>query len=139
MSEVIVTAFSEEEMIAAGRGVGELLEAYSVVALCGQLGAGKTHFSKGLVSGLGGDDPVTSPTFSLINEYRTARLPIFHFDFYRLEDAAELPAIGWDEYLDEEGVVIVEWADKFPELLPEGTIWFEFRILESGAHQVVKK
>lgn len=139
MSEVIVTAFSEEEMIAAGRGVGESLEAYSVVALCGQLGAGKTHFSKGLVSGLGGDDPVTSPTFSLINEYRTARLPIFHFDFYRLEDAAELPAIGWDEYLDEEGVVIVEWADKFPELLPEATIWFEFRILESGAHQVVKK
>jgi tRNA threonylcarbamoyladenosine biosynthesis protein TsaE len=139
MSKVIVEANSEEEMIEAGQRLGESLEPGSVLALCGQLGAGKTHFSKGLVSGIGASEPVTSPTFSLINEYRSGRFPIFHFDFYRIDEREELPSIGWDGYLDEEGVVIVEWADKFPELLPPETVWYKIQILESGAHQVSRR
>ena len=92
---------------------GELL------ALCGPLGAGKTHFTQGLARGLGIDpSAVTSPTFTLVNEYGGGRLPLFHFDFYRLESESEVLAIGWEEYLDEPGVVVVEWANKFPHLLP---------------------
>ncbi|MDF2378273.1 MAG: tRNA (adenosine(37)-N6)-threonylcarbamoyltransferase complex ATPase subunit type 1 TsaE [Verrucomicrobiales bacterium] len=125
MSKVIHIA-DETEMIEAGRALGQTLNAGRVVALCGALGAGKTHFSKGVVSGIGADDPVSSPTFSLVNEYRSGRLPVFHFDFYRLDSAEELIRIGWDEYLDEEGVILVEWADKFPELLPDETITYRF-------------
>lgn len=127
MSEALSIA-GEAEMIEAGRRFAQSLGAGSVVGLCGDLGAGKTHFCKGVVPGLGGTDAVSSPTFSLVNEYRSGRLPVFHFDFYRIESAEELLRIGWDEYLDEAGVVLVEWADKFPELLPEGTILCRFLI-----------
>lgn len=126
-------------MIAAGADLGASLEAGSVVALCGDLGAGKTHFSKGIVSGIGADDAVSSPTFSLVNEYRSGRLPVFHFDFYRLESADELIQIGWDDYLDEEGVVIVEWADKFPGLLPEEVIRYDFTVGEDQVRTLRKR
>ncbi|MDF1823180.1 MAG: tRNA (adenosine(37)-N6)-threonylcarbamoyltransferase complex ATPase subunit type 1 TsaE [Verrucomicrobiales bacterium] len=129
----------EAGMIAAGADLGASLEAGSVVALCGDLGAGKTHFSKGIVSGIGADDAVSSPTFSLVNEYRSGRLPVFHFDFYRLESADELIQIGWDDYLDEEGVVIVEWADKFPGLLPEEVIRYDFTVGEDQVRTLRKR
>lgn len=136
MIPAIMEARDEAEMIAAGEALAEELSAGDVVALCGQLGAGKTHFTKGIVSGVGAGETVTSPTFALVNEYRTGRLPVFHFDFYRLDEAEELLAIGWDDYLDEAGVVIVEWADKFPELLPEDTLRFDLSIREDGVHLV---
>ena len=111
---------------AAQRAEG--LRGGEVLALCGELGAGKTHFTQGLASGLGIDtSAVTSPTFTLVHEYGGGRLPIFHFDFYRMESAQEVLAIGWEEFLDEpHGVVVVEWANKFPELLPPsgGTQWW---------------
>ncbi len=119
---------SEAEMIAAGEALGRSLEAGSVVALNGDLGAGKTHFSKGVVRGLGSDDPVSSPTFSLVHEYRSGRLPVFHFDFYRIESAEELIQIGWDDYLDEEGVLLVEWAEKFPDLLPDESLHYHIKL-----------
>ncbi len=135
MSKTLSIA-SEAEMIQAGLALGETLAAGSVVALCGVLGAGKTHFSKGVVQGLGADDPVSSPTFSLVNEYRSGRLPVFHFDFYRLDSAEELIQIGWDDYLDEAGVILVEWADKFPELLPDGTLTYRIE-LDEGNHRTI--
>ena len=105
-----------------------------MLALCGTLGAGKTHFVKGLVAGLGGDPAdVTSPTFTLVNEYEGSRLPVFHFDFYRLEAEDELLAIGWDDYLSGGGLVVIEWADKFCRLLPDATRWFD---LEAAAENV---
>ena len=113
-------------MIAAGRALGEELEAGAVVALNGDLGAGKTHFTKGVVAGLGCSAAVTSPTFSLVHEYRGGRLPVFHFDFYRLESEEELLAIGWDDYLESDGICIIEWANKFPALLPPHTRWLHF-------------
>lgn len=96
-----------------------------ILALCGSLGAGKTHFTQGLARGLGIDpQSVTSPTFTLIHEYTGGRLPLYHFDFYRLESEQELLGVGWEEYLDEPGVVVAEWADKFPHLLPASTQWW---------------
>ncbi len=113
-----------EETLAWGRELAADLRAGDVVALCGDLGAGKTQASKGIVAGLGSQAEASSPTFSLVHEHRDGRLPVFHFDFYRLDTADEVVRLGWDDFLDERGVVIVEWADRFPELLPEGARWF---------------
>ncbi|MEM9017286.1 MAG: tRNA (adenosine(37)-N6)-threonylcarbamoyltransferase complex ATPase subunit type 1 TsaE [Verrucomicrobiota bacterium] len=119
---------NEEETLAAGRSFATELAAGDVVALTGDLGAGKTHFSKGVVAGLGSSDLVTSPTFSLVNEYRSGRLPVFHFDFYRIEAIEELIDLGWDDYLEREGVVLVEWPDRFPELLPPTARELRFKL-----------
>jgi tRNA threonylcarbamoyladenosine biosynthesis protein TsaE len=107
-----------------------------VIGLVGGLGAGKTHWTKGLVAGLGCDVEVTSPTFGLVHEYCGPGPTVFHMDFYRLNSAAELAALGWDETLDAMGVVVVEWADKFPDMMPDDTIWLVFQILEDGARVV---
>ena len=123
---------SAEAMIALGREVASALRAGSVLALRGGLGAGKTHFSKGVALGLGCKSEVTSPTFTLAHEYAGGRLPVFHFDFYRMDSVDEVLRIGWDEYLDEPGVVVVEWPDKFPELLPDETVWLHFTHSEGG-------
>jgi tRNA threonylcarbamoyladenosine biosynthesis protein TsaE len=124
---------SAEETIDAGRRFAHSLRAGDVVALCGDLGAGKTHFTKGIVSALSGQqEDVTSPTFTLVHEYRAGRLPVFHFDFYRLEESRELFGIGWEDYLAEDGVMIVEWADRFPRALPDGTIRVEISILDAS-------
>ncbi len=131
---------TESAMIALGAEVAAGLRAGDVLALAGQLGAGKTHFCKGIVSGLGGDPgQVTSPTFTLVHEYTCgSRLPVYHFDWYRLDSPAELLAVGWDDYLDEgDGVLLVEWADKFTDLLPPDALWWRFEIdASSGARKV---
>ena len=126
-------------MIEAGRQLATEFESGEVVALNGPLGAGKTHFAKGIVAGLGSDDEVTSPTFALVNEYLSGRIPVFHFDFYRLDSADELLRIGWDEYLDEDGIILVEWASKFPDLLPGGTRILDLDIEDSGNHTVIER
>ncbi len=109
-----------------------------VIALVGGLGAGKTHWTKGMVAALGCHAEVTSPTFSLVHEYRGGCLTVFHFDFYRLESAAEVIALGWDEYLDAGGLTIVEWADKFPEVLPQDAIWLRLSV-EPDASRLVTR
>jgi tRNA threonylcarbamoyladenosine biosynthesis protein TsaE len=114
------------------------LKAGDIIALCGQLGAGKTHVVKGLLAGLGSTEDVTSPTFSLVHEYQHARLPVFHFDFYRMKHEAELLNIGWDEYLDEPGIIVVEWADLFPALLPPHAQWFRLEALPEGGRRVTR-
>ncbi len=114
---------SPAEMLDLGRKIGRKLSVGACVALCGPLGAGKTQFVKGIAEGLGYSGEVTSPTFSLLHEYRGGREALFHLDFYRIESEAELIALGWDELL-EEGVVVAEWADQFSALLPRSTRWF---------------
>ena len=124
------------ETQALGRAEGARCAAGDVVALCGDLGAGKTQFVKGLVAGLGATSEVTSPTFTLIHEYDGGRLPVYHFDFYRLDSAAEAIALGLDEYLDGTGVSVIEWADKFPDLLPAGTRWFRLVHRADGTREI---
>lgn len=123
-------------MLELGRAAAVGVRPGMVIALIGGLGAGKTHWTKGFVAGLGSAAEVTSPTFGLVHEYPGGRLPVFHLDFYRLENADELIAIGWDEYLEAEGVVIAEWGDRFPEVLPPETIRLVFSIEEDGSRTV---
>lgn len=126
-------AESAEAMENLGREASALVKPGSVIALVGGLGAGKTHWTKGFVAGVGSTAEVTSPTFGLVHEYSGGRLPVFHLDFYRLGSAAELIALGWDEYLEQDGVVVAEWGDKFPELLPLDTIWLNFTTEPDGS------
>jgi len=111
----------------------------TVFALVGDLGAGKTHWTKGFAAGLGFTGTVTSPTFALAHEYRGGSLPVFHFDFYRIESVEELYALGWDEYLDERGIVVAEWAGKFPACLPAETRWLDFKLLADGSREVINR
>ncbi|MBA3961917.1 MAG: tRNA (adenosine(37)-N6)-threonylcarbamoyltransferase complex ATPase subunit type 1 TsaE [Chthoniobacterales bacterium] len=129
---------SVEETIAFARARAAALQPNDVVALCGDLGAGKTHFVKGLVAGCGSDEPVTSPTFTLLHEYRGGRLPVFHFDFYRIAQRAEIEQLGFDELLNEGGVAVIEWADRFPELLPSRTRWIWISATSEGERFVAE-
>ena len=129
---------SPEDTLAWGATLAQSLREGNVIALCGQLGAGKTHVVKGLLDGLGSNEEVTSPTFSLVHEYQRARLPVFHFDFYRMERDADLLSIGWDEYLDQPGIVVVEWADLFPALLPDHAQWYRLEALPEGGRRVTR-
>ena len=115
-----------------GRELGAAAKAGEVIALVGDLGAGKTTLTQGIVEGLGYQNEVTSPTFSLVQEYLGGRLEVFHFDFYRVEDGHELLDLGWDDYLDREGLVIVEWPTLHPDLLPKNTRWLKLSHVEEG-------
>jgi tRNA threonylcarbamoyladenosine biosynthesis protein TsaE len=117
------TSHSVQETIAFARAWAQSLQPNDVVALVGDLGAGKTQFVKGLVAGCGSAAEVTSPTFTLIHEYEGGRWPVFHFDFYRISHPSEIVNIGFDEYLTDGGVAVVEWADRFPDFLPARTRW----------------
>ena len=129
-------ADTPEAMVKLGRSAADAATAGTIISLVGGLGAGKTHWTKGFVAGLGSEAEVTSPTFGLVHEYPGGRLPVFHFDFYRLESAEELLALGWDEYLDAGAVIIAEWGDKFAEVLPVGTSWRIFHIEADGRRRV---
>lgn len=120
------TSNSSAETEAFGRDFAQEMNCGSVIALKGELGAGKTQFVKGLVAGLGGKAEVTSPTFTLVHEYTGGRVPVYHFDFFRIEDRQAAERLGLDEYFFGDGVCAVEWADKFPELLPEAALWISF-------------
>lgn len=113
---------SPDETVAAGRALATRLAPGSSVALVGELGAGKTHFVRGLVAGWGGTDLATSPTFTLVHEYATPRGPVFHFDLYRAQSADEVWGAAHDELESPHGLVVMEWADRFPQLLMPDTI-----------------
>ena len=117
---------SEAETEALGRDLAARLRPGDVVAYRGDLGAGKTAFTRGLARGLGCRGRVTSPTFTIVNEYE-GPTPLFHFDLYRLGDVEELYDIGWEDYLARDGVCAVEWSESFPDALPEGTVTVSIR------------
>jgi tRNA threonylcarbamoyladenosine biosynthesis protein TsaE len=111
----------------------------SVLALQGALGAGKTQFVKGLVAGVGSGAPVTSPTFTIVHEYPGGRLPVYHFDFFRIEDRQSAMRLGLDDYFFGDGVSVVEWADRFPEFIPEQARWLNFEIRSETARAIKTK
>jgi len=129
-------AATAEAMQELGSDAAALARPGMVIALVGDLGAGKTHWTKGFVAGIGSALEVTSPTFGLVHEYDDGRLPIFHFDFYRIESSEELIALGWDEYVERGGVIVAEWGNRFPDLLPADTCWLHFEILLDGGRRV---
>ena len=118
---------SEAETEALGRRLAEVLTPGAVIAYEGGLGMGKTAFTRGLAAGLGCSARVTSPTFTIVNEYEGGRLPLFHFDMYRLPDADALFDIGWEDYLARNGVCAVEWSEQVTEALPPETIWVRLK------------
>ena len=113
---------SEEETCALGKKLAEALEPGDIVALIGDLGTGKTALTRYVAEALGVKEPVTSPTFTIVREHRDGRIPLFHFDVYRVYDPDELYEIGFEEYLFGGGVCIIEWADLIEDLLPAGTL-----------------
>lgn len=112
----------EAETEDLGRRLAAALGPGAVVAYRGDLGMGKTAFTRGLARGLGYSGRVTSPTFTIVNEYEGAGLPLFHFDMYRLEGPEDLFGIGWEDYLDRGGVCAVEWSERVEEALPEDAV-----------------
>ena len=115
--QFITTSPAETEAI--GAALGKVLTPGTVLAYRGDLGAGKTAFTRGLARGLGYADSVTSPTYTIVNEYLGGRLPLFHFDMYRLRSADDLWGIGWDDYLDRGGVCAVEWSENVDEAMED--------------------
>ena len=119
---------SPAETEAIGDRLAADIDAGSVLALKGDLGSGKTLFVKGLVAGLGSSADVTSPTFTILHEYRGGRVTVYHFDFFRLEDRQSVARLGLDDYFFGDGVSVIEWADRFPEFIPEQARWILFEI-----------
>ena len=122
------TSNNPAETEAIARQVAKDLFAGSVLALKGELGSGKTLFTQGVVAGLEIDAVVTSPTFTIVHEYPGGRLPVYHFDFFRLENRESAERLGLEDYFFGDGVSVIEWADRFPELIPEQARWISFEI-----------
>jgi tRNA threonylcarbamoyladenosine biosynthesis protein TsaE len=128
---------SDQGTIQLGKNLGTFLREGDVVALVGELGSGKTWMTKGITSGLGVDPRtvVTSPSFSLVNEYQ-GRVTVFHMDVYRLDKFSDVLAAGLEEYLHSGGVVVLEWANRWPEILPKWTITVELQILDAHRRKI---
>src|SRR5690242_10427886 len=130
---------SPAETESFGREFAENVKSGDVLALTGELGAGKTQFVKGLVAGLGDRGVVTSPTFTLIHEYSRGRLPVYHFDFLRLENQPAAEWLGLEEYFFGDGVSVIEWADRFRELIPENARWISFETKSEEQRAITTK
>ena len=110
---------SIEETTKLGKELGKILNPGDIICLTGDLGTGKTHITKGISEGLGITDNITSPTITIVNEYNSGRLKLYHFDVYRVSDPDEIYAIGFDDYIFGDGVSIIEWANYIEEILPK--------------------
>lgn len=132
-----ITSTSVDDTLAIGSRLGAAAQPNDVIALTGPLGAGKTHFAKGIAAGLQVDDPrvVNSPTFVLVNEY-AGRLHMYHVDAYRLAGPAELAALGFEDMCDAGGLVVVEWADKIQNLLPADSLSIELAVTGENSRQL---
>lgn len=122
MEDKIIVMENEEAVRKFGRELGAAAEAGSVIALTGDLGAGKTTLTKAIAEGLGVKEIITSPTFNIIKQHGSGRLPLYHFDVYRITDPDEMYELGYEEYFYGEGVCVVEWADMIDELIPEDAV-----------------
>lgn len=131
-NKMIYESASAEETYEIGRRLGEAAAAGEVYALIGDLGVGKTVFTKGFAAGLGVAQTVNSPTFTILQIYEEGRLPLYHFDVYRIEEPEEMEEVGLDEYLYGEGVSLIEWADLIREVLPEAARYVQ---IEKGLSQ----
>lgn len=129
MLKITLDGLKETEKF--GMKLGSILKGGEVICLIGDLGAGKTNLTKSIAKGLGVKDYVTSPTFTLINEYKGANFPLYHFDVYRLEGVEDILDLGFEEYFYSKGVTIVEWGNKIEKALPEDVLTIEMKM---GSH-----
>ena len=113
---------SPSETEAVGAALAKVLKSGTIIAYRGDLGAGKTAFTRGLARGLGSAEPVTSPTYTIVNEYTSGRIPLFHFDMYRLRSSDDLFDIGWDDYLERGGVCAVEWSENVADAMEDALV-----------------
>ncbi len=130
---MVIETNSNKETFALGEKLGQAAKAGQIYTLIGDLGVGKTVFTQGMARGLGITEPISSPTFTIIQEYQEGRLPFYHFDVYRIGDIEEMEEIGYDDYFFGQGVCMIEWANLIEELLPEQVIQVKIeKDLEKG-------
>ena len=136
-SEIQKITGSAQETTAFARSIGEKLREGDILALSGELGSGKTCFTGGLARGLGVNEnyQITSPTFTLINEY-PAKYRLYHFDVYRLNGYADLEDLGYEEYFAGKGVVVIEWAEKIAQIIPEAAIFIKFEYIDENKRKI---
>ena len=115
----VIDSFCAKDTYELGEKIGQMAKPGMVISLTGDLGVGKTVFTQGLAKGLGIEEPVNSPTFTIVQVYEKGRLPMYHFDVYRIGDIEEMDEIGYEDYFYGEGVCLIEWADLIREILPE--------------------
>ena len=129
----IIESFSAQDTFRAGEEIGKQAKPGQIYTLNGDLGVGKTVFTQGIAQGLGITEPVNSPTFTIVQVYEEGRLPLYHFDVYRIGDVEEMDEIGYEDYFYGEGVCLIEWADLIQEILPDNIISVTIEIdLEIG-------
>lgn len=121
-----VEVFSQKETEDLAYDIAKKSKKGSVYCLCGELGTGKTHFSKGFAKGLGISEEITSPTFTIVNEYK-GDMPFYHFDVYRIADIEEMYDIGYEEYIFSDGVCLIEWAELIKDIIPKDAIWITIK------------
>lgn len=114
----MIETFCAEETFALGKRIGELVRPGMVISLVGDLGVGKTVFTQGLAAGLGISEPINSPTFTIVQIYEEGRIPLYHFDVYRIGDVEEMEEIGYEDYFYGDGICLIEWANLIEEILP---------------------
>lgn len=131
-----ITSLNVEETQRIAAALAKVVVPGTVIALEGDLGAGKTHFTQGLARGLGVGEAVTSPTFNVMSVYDQGRLLLYHFDLYRLEDALELEDIAFYDYVEADGVSCIEWAAKFPEEIPAQALWISITTREDNVRSI---
>ena len=127
MAEMLTVTNSAAETRELGEQLAKRLEPGDVVLLRGDLGAGKSDLTRGIARGLGVRETVTSPSFTILNVYESGRCPLYHFDWYRLESADELYELGLDEYIGGDGIAVVEWPERCPEVVPERFVRIDIR------------
>lgn len=127
---------SPQETINAAEKVAEKLKKGDIIAYIGDLGAGKTTFTRGLAKGLGLGDVVTSPTFALVNEYRGKEFTLYHFDMYRIENSADLESTGYYDYPIEENIFAIEWSENISDVLPDNTIYIDIRYIDEDTREI---
>lgn len=131
-----ILSTSVEQTHALGTGLGERVAPGDILALEGDLGAGKTNFVQGLGAGMGISETINSPTFILANEYHSGRVPLYHVDAYRVENGAEADGFGLDDYLNGDGVTVIEWAERVREVLPHTLLWIQFEYVDETTRRI---
>ena len=130
---MVIETWKPQETFELGRRMGERAQAGQIICLEGDLGVGKTVFTQGFAEGLGIREPVNSPTFTILQQYEEGRLPLYHFDVYRIGDVEEMEEIGYEDCFYGEGVCLIEWPSRILEILPDHITWVEIaKDLEKG-------